>query len=159
MEKENNKVRVSLVGVVCAHMYLWAGVLAYIVTRAWGNDTITPLSEVVFVIMLLMLPSAVFLGLYITNGAYVTIDENGLHRAFLGRFFRKSILWEEILCVSVKRTWNPHFQWFFFSKSDITAKSINECALMRDNIHIQYSPELNELVKKYYGKEILPLED
>ena len=159
MEKENNRVIVSPVLVVGANILLWLGVFAYALTWIWANDTITPLSEVVFIVMLLIVPLALFLWLCIAYGACVIIDEKGLHKSFLGRFFRKSILWEEILCISVKKTYNPYFQWVFFSKSDIMAKSMNKCALMRDNIHIQYSPKLNELVKKYYGKELLQSED
>jgi len=153
---KNNKVRVSAFGVIVTFILLILGCIAF--TLPWWdgppNESLTLGIFIITSIPLILLPLGLFLYAFIRMWPIVVIDEKGLHRSLLGKFFKKNLLWEEIVCIRNIRTLGSAVMWTFFSKSDITGMGVGRCRLRRDNVYLMYSDKLQSLVTRYYGKAI-----
>jgi len=129
---------------------------ALIFSLMWILPSARPISLATYIIMatmLLALPFFLWLWVFIKNAPIVKIDDKGLHKSLLGRFFKKTILWEEIMDIAVRG--NSAKWWIFFSKSNLDGLSMGKCNARRDNISITFSEELKETIKHYSGKEVI----
>jgi len=112
------------------------------------NDTLYRIVVLAFCIVFAIFCVFVFLDQW----AIIVVDKTGLKKSLLGKH-RKSIAWEEIVDVKLFGTLGGG--WIFFSKTDLTGKSLDKCRkLKKTNITMRMSPEFYDAVK-YYSGDIL----
>lgn len=87
----------------------------------------------------------------------ITIDEFGVHRSFLGRFFKLNISWDEMKEVFFI---NGLAQYIWFSKTE-TLSTINywKRHKVKDTIPISISKKRLAVIKQYIKQPIVGLED
>jgi len=150
-----NTIRVAPVLTVSLFIFFLIGLSVYLwmmIDRARGNPSVSIIAIIVGSVMLLVVPFLLFLYSFITMWSIVTIDEKGMHKALLKRFFKKTILWEEMVEIRTIRTIGS--PWVFFSKSVISDMSLSRCKRRRDNIWVMYTQKLEKLVIHYSEKSM-----
>lgn len=123
------------------------------------NETVTTGVIITGSLMLMILPTGLFIWAILYLLPVVRIDAFGIHRSLFG-LMKKTIAWHE--CQEIAMISTPTQGWLFFSESEVIVKgngfwALSKYRLKRDNIFLASNQKVLDAVERFAPQHLLPI--
>jgi hypothetical protein len=108
-------------------------------------------AKMIMAVILLVVPTVYVIITFNIAFSKVMIDELGIHKSLLRRYFKKTILWTEVKEIKL---YNRVDTWIFISKVPMGGMTYNQLLKHKDVIQLTAIRDVRDLITKYSKKDL-----